>query len=97
MLRIALILAILAGLGVIGVSQFLVKPHIEQIITQRNEFEAEKNKQFARANKAEKELKETKATLAETTKKLQTTENQLHELRDATARHGAIWIEQKPI
>jgi len=77
MLRISLILAILAGLGVIGVSQFLVKPHLEQIIAERNDEREQKIKQTARANKAEKSLKETTEKLADTTKKLETTTTQL--------------------
>ena len=77
MLRVCLILAILAGLGVIGVSQFMVKPHVEGIITQRDEFEKEKNRQTTRANKAEKSLKETTAKLEDTSQKLEDTSNQL--------------------
>jgi molecular chaperone GrpE (heat shock protein) len=77
MLRVFLIVAILAGLGVIGVSQFMVKPHIQGIITQREEQRDRADKQTARANKAEKSLKETTAKLEETTKKLDETSNQL--------------------
>ena len=35
-LRISLILAILAGLGVVGVSQLMLRPQIESIIEARN-------------------------------------------------------------
>ena len=77
MLRVCLILAILAGLGVIGVSQFMVKPHVEGIITERNNERDEKVRQTTRANKAEKSLKETTAKLEDTSKKLDDATTQL--------------------
>src|SRR5688572_21030485 len=77
MLRVFLIVAILAGLGVIGVSQFMVRPHLQSIITQREEFKDQANRERTRANKAEKSLKETTAKLEETTKKLDETTAQL--------------------
>lgn len=77
MLRVFLIVAILAGLGVIGVSQFMVKPHIQTIINQREEQRDRADKQTARANKLDKDLKATTAKLEETTKKLDETSNQL--------------------
>jgi molecular chaperone GrpE (heat shock protein) len=77
MLRVFLIVAILAGLGVIGVSHFMVRPHIEGIRAQREEQRERADKQTLRANKAEKSLKETTAKLEETTKKLEETSNQL--------------------
>jgi myosin heavy subunit len=90
MLRVSLILAILAGLGVIGVSQFMVKPHLENIITERNNERDEKNRQTQRANKAEKSLKETTAKLEDTTKRLNETSEQLasanKKIEDQTTR-----------
>jgi hypothetical protein len=77
MLRVCLILAILAGLGVIGVSQFMVKPHVEGIITERNNERDEKVRQTQRANKAEKSLKETTAKLEDTSRKLDEASAQL--------------------
>lgn len=77
MLRVFLIVAILAGLGVIGVSQFMVRPHLQSIITEREEHKAEAAKQRTRANKAEKSLAETTKKLEETTAKLEETSNQL--------------------
>jgi molecular chaperone GrpE (heat shock protein) len=77
MLRVFLIVAILAGLGVIGVSQFVVKPHIQEIITEREKLRADWQRELARANKLDKNLKETTAKLEETTKKLEETSNQL--------------------
>jgi molecular chaperone GrpE (heat shock protein) len=77
MLRVFLIVAILAGLGVIGVSQFMVRPHLQAIITEREQHKEEARKQTQRANKAEKSLKETTAKLEETTKQLEETSNQL--------------------
>jgi len=77
MLRVFLIVAILAGLGVIGVSQFMVKPHIQEIITEREKLREDWKRQLARANKLDKNLKETTAKLEETSKKLDETSNQL--------------------
>ena len=77
MLRVFLIVAILAGLGVIGVSQFMVRPHLQAIITEREEHKAEAARQRTRANKAEKSLAETTKKLEETTAQLEETSNQL--------------------
>ena len=73
-LRISLILAILAGLGVIGVSQFVLKPQVEGIIQKRNEFEQN-------WNTTKKELASTKKTLSETQTKLTFTEKSLEETK----------------
>lgn len=77
MLRILLIVAILAGLGVIGVSHFVVRPHIQNIITEREKLREDWKRELARANKLDKNLKETTAKLEETTKKLEETTTQL--------------------
>lgn len=72
LLRICLILAILTGVGVIGVSQFMLKPQIEGIISQREE-----NKQGW--DKTKTELTKTKTTLKNTSEKLTKTEKDLEE------------------
>jgi hypothetical protein len=77
LLRISLIVAILAGVGVIVVSQLKVKPHIEGIIGERNQNANDRDREKARANKAEKELRETKSELDTTKTKLSDTETKL--------------------
>jgi len=77
MLRIFLIVAILAGLGVIGVGHFMVRPHIQNIITEREKLRDDWKRELARANKLDKNLKETTAKLEDTTKKLEETTGQL--------------------
>ncbi len=72
LLRICLILAILTGIGVIGVSQFVLKPQIEGIITER-----EDNKKGWDDTK--KDLSKTKTTLKNTTEKLVKTEKDLED------------------
>jgi hypothetical protein len=77
LLRIFLIVAILAGIGVIAVSQLKVKPHIEAIIDQR-EFNLKnwKKEETTRKQK-EKELAATTSKLNQTTKDLEETQGQL--------------------
>lgn len=72
LLRICLILAIVTGAGVIGVSQFMLKPQIETIISQREE-----NK--AGWDRTKGELAKTKTTLKNTSEKLAKTEKDLDE------------------
>ena len=77
LLRICLVLAILAGAGVIAVSQLQVRPHIQSIIKERNENADERDRQKKRAAKAEADLTNTKITLETTKTKLTETEGQL--------------------
>jgi cell division protein FtsB len=74
LLRISLIVAILGGLGVIGVTQFKVRPHIQGIIDARNDFEGTWKKETDRANKLKRSLDGTNAILVTTIKKLAETE-----------------------
>ena len=74
LLRICLILAILTGVGVIGVSQFLLRPQIETIITDRNTFKDG-------WDKTKTELAKTKTTLKNTSEKLAKTETSLEETK----------------
>jgi hypothetical protein len=77
LLRVFLILAILAGIGTIAVTQFMVKPHIQGIITVRDENKQGWDKELARANKLNKDLKTTQETLATTEKNLEETKTSL--------------------
>ncbi|MBN2505134.1 MAG: hypothetical protein JXQ71_00420 [Verrucomicrobia bacterium] len=70
LLRILLILTILAGIGTIALTQFKVRPHIQDIISAR-EF------QNNRANTAERNLRDTKKKLSGTEAELQSTKKEL--------------------
>jgi len=89
LLRICLILAILTGVGVIGVSQFLLRPQIETIITDRNTFKDG-------WDKTKTELAKTKTTLKNTSEKLAKTETALDETKtQLTATTAKFEGEQK--
>ena len=77
LLRVFLILAILAGIGTVAVTQFMVKPHIQGIITVRDENKQNWDRELARANKLNKDLKTTQETLATTEKSLEETKTSL--------------------
>src|SRR5688572_8962065 len=77
LIRVFLILAILAGIGTVAVTQFMVRPHIEGIITERNTNKEGWDKELARANKLSKDLKPTQETLATTEKNLEETTTSL--------------------
>ena len=88
-LRISLILAILAGLGVIGVSQFVLRPQIEGIREKRDYNKKE-------WDRTEGELRKTKKTLKDTTEKLTKTESTLEETKGQLAATTAKFeTEQK--
>ena len=70
LLRIFLVIAILAGAGVIAVSHLMVRPQIEEIIGQR---ETEKKAKVT----AQNQLKDTTAKLKDTEKTLGETQTQL--------------------
>ncbi len=96
LLRISLILAILAGLGVIGVSQFMLRPQIEEIRTTRDHNKTEWDKTTAslkktntvlratleKLAKTETELGETKTLLAATTTKFETEQKRANGLQE---------------
>jgi hypothetical protein len=71
LLRVFLILALLAGIGTVAVTQFMVRPHVEGIITERNTNKENWDRELARANKLNKELKTTQETLVTTEKSLE--------------------------
>jgi Tfp pilus assembly protein PilE len=76
-LRVFLILAILAGIGTVAVTQFMVRPHIETIIAERDTNKNNWQRELARANKLDRDLKTTQETLATTEKNLEETKTQL--------------------
>jgi len=77
LLRVFLILAILAGIGTVAVTQFMVRPHVQSIITVRDENKQNWDRELARANKLNKDLKTTQETLATTEKNLEETKTSL--------------------
>lgn len=75
--RIFLIVAILAGIGVIVVSQTKLREHIQGIISERNQNAKDRDAEKKRANGAEKTLAATSNTLVNTASQLKTTKNEL--------------------
>jgi F0F1-type ATP synthase membrane subunit b/b' len=90
LLRICLILAILAGAGVIAVSHFKVRPHIQRIIDEREQNAKDRDREKGGRLKAEKSLKETEGKLAESEKNLEETKGQL-----AAANSKATMLETR--
>jgi len=81
-------LAILAGLGVIGLSHFVLRPQIQQIVDTRDE----NDRKF---KDADKNLRSTKKTLGETQAKLKTTESTLDDTKvQLTAANAKATSEQ---
>jgi hypothetical protein len=77
LLRICLILAIVAGLGVIGVSQFMLRPQIENIRDTRDENKRQWDKTSTELTKTKRTLKDTSEKLAKTETTLEETKGQL--------------------
>ena len=77
LLRICLILTILAGAGVIAVSHFKVRPHVQEIIDQREKNAKDRDTEKGLKTKALAELKATKSDLEQTKKNLAETETSL--------------------
>lgn len=73
LLRICLILAILAGLAVIGLTHFQVRPHVKQIIDTRDENKRKWDEFEGRWKKSQRELKLTQETLQKTQSELDDT------------------------
>ncbi len=84
-LRICLVLAILAGIGVIVVSQAVLKPQFEGIIQVRNDNKTGWDKTEVERKKVAKSLKETEVELKTTKNDLESTKGQLN---DTTAKLG---------
>jgi uncharacterized protein YPO0396 len=76
-IRISLIIAVLASLGAIVVSQLTLRNHITGIIAERNDWHSKHDTEKGRADKAERDLKTTTGQLADTKKKLETSEKEL--------------------
>ena len=70
-------MALLAGIGTVAVTQFMVRPHVEGIISERNTNKENWDRELARANKLNKELKTTQETLVTTEKSLEETKTSL--------------------
>jgi multidrug efflux pump subunit AcrA (membrane-fusion protein) len=83
LLRLSLIVAILAGIGVIVVSQLTLRNHITEIIAAREQNAKDRDQEKDRANKAESALKKTTGELTQTKTKLASAEK---ELASATTR-----------
>ena len=77
LLRTCLILAILAGLGVIGVSHFMLRPQIEEIIQVRNHNKEEWDKTQKRLDKTNVVLKATREKLSKTEATLEETKRRV--------------------
>ena len=91
--RIFTIIAILAGIGVIVLTQTMLRDHIQGIITERTNNANERDKQKARALKDEtilattsNNLLRTQGTLASTTSDLEKTKGELTSLSGAHER-----------
>ena len=93
-LRICLIIAILAGTGVIVLTQWKVREHIRGIIVVRNDNIQGRADELAGKLKSQAELADTRSQLASTTTKLNTTEASLAstnlKLADAEAAKVAV-------
>lgn len=89
LLRIFLALAILAGVGVIVVSQVVLKPQIEQIAKTRDDNGTSWTNELKRANALDKKLKATEADLKATKASLEEALGKVTELT------GRFETEQK--
>lgn len=74
LLRISLIVAIVAGLGVGAVTHFVVRPHVQSIIDARNDFDSKWQSEQKRANSLKRSLDDTNKVLVATSRKLAETE-----------------------
>jgi septal ring factor EnvC (AmiA/AmiB activator) len=77
LLRLCLVLAILAGIGVIVVSQAVLKPQIQVIIDKRDTHEKNWKTAVTVTNKLNRELKDTQVKLKSTEENLDTTKTAL--------------------
>src|ERR1051326_6510072 len=77
LLRICLVVAILAGAGVVGVGHFMLRPQIQSIIDEREKNAKDRDMEKTAKQKAQKELKDTTAKLKDTEKDLGETKKHL--------------------
>lgn len=100
LLRLCLVLAILAGIGVIVVSQAVLKPQIQGIIDNRTTYSNNWTKAETEKKKLNKDLAETQTKLKRTESDLDTTKSALantaKQLEDETKRSNdrAMAIEK---
>jgi septal ring factor EnvC (AmiA/AmiB activator) len=71
LIRITLIVAILAGLGVVGLNVSQVRTKITTLIAERDDWHSKYDTTYADLTKTKSELGKTKTTLAETQKNLE--------------------------
>lgn len=76
LLRIALVVAILAGIGATVLNLVKVKPEVTRIIGEREQFKTELATTQATLGKTQKELTQTKTSLDQTRKQLDTTKTE---------------------
>jgi hypothetical protein len=62
--RVFVILTVVAGIGTLAVTQFVVRPHIKRIVDEREVNKRNWQQEMARANKSATDLKETETKLA---------------------------------
>jgi len=75
--RIFTILAVISGLAIIGVTQFMVRPHIEEIVTARDDYNTKWKSEKSRAARLEAQKRETEEKLVATETELKDTQSKL--------------------
>jgi Skp family chaperone for outer membrane proteins len=75
--RIFVILAIIAGLAVIVLTQFTIRPHFQEIIETRDQYGRNWTNELNRANKLQKNLRATEEKLVATEGELKSTQTKL--------------------
>jgi hypothetical protein len=78
-----LALAIAAGIGVIAISQFVVRPHVQTIIDARDDFNSKWKKTEEEKRKVTKDLRETQDKLKGTQEDLESTRSSLTETKSS--------------
>src|ERR1041384_6787580 len=96
LLRISLIIAILAGVGTIVVTQIKTREHIQGIIAEREKNAKDRDTATTRYKKAEKDLgtatnklNQTQATLTKTQEELNATKQNLATVQSSLAKVSA--------
>jgi hypothetical protein len=89
LLRVSLIIAILAGIGTIVVTQVVAKKQIQQVITERQQHIQQENQERTGRKKAETELAATRTTLQQTSNTLAKTEEELNNTKQQLAASNA--------
>lgn len=82
-LRLCLALAIAAGIGVIAISQFVVRPHVQTIIDARDDFDRKWKKSEEEKRKVTKDLRDTQDKLKGTQEDLESTRQNLTETKSS--------------